>query len=323
MVALIPVIALVQGVIVSAVVVAGAALRTTVICHTADPAAVHDSRHIGGKVCALTADAGDDDHGGVRICLGVCHHLVGVQADIRLGQGPVLLCHADAGAGGAVIGVELAQLVVGLDACIMQTGEQIGDRVSVVQSAGTGAAIAGAGGSPAEDVQLGARSHRQDVVVVLSQNDAFLSDLIDQLGGLCGSLLTDGTFAGDQVQHGGHGAGADEVDDDRQRQQNGEAGLRTNHLLFRFGHLPHREHHEEREYEDDAECNQIVLNVRNYLHYIIHIDGQHNFLPPYSESIFSGYSSRSVASIINGFKENSQTSSQSVILEAYFAEVSI
>ena len=205
----------------------------------------------------------------------------------------------------------------------MQTGEQIGDRVSVVQSAGTGAAIAGAGGSPAEDVQLGARSHRQDVVVVLSQNDAFLSDLIDQLGGLCGSLLTDGTFAGDQIQHGGHGAGADEVDNNRQRQQNGEAGLRTDHLLFRFGHLPHREHHEEREYEDDAECNQVVLNVRNYLHYIIHIDGQHNFLPPYSESIFSGYSSRSVASIINGFKENSQTSSQSVILEACFAEVSI
>ena len=322
-VALIPVIALVQGVIVSAVVVAGTALRTTVICHTADPAAVHDSRHIGGKVCALTADAGDDHHSGVRVFLGVCHHLVGVQADIRLGQGPVLLCHADAGAGGAVIGVELAQLVVGLDACIMQTGEQVGDRVSVVQSAGTGAAVAGAGGSPAEDVQLGAGSHRQDVVIVLSQNDAFLGDLIDQLGGLCGSLLTDGTFAGDQVQHGGHGADADEVDDNRQRQQNGEAGLRTDHLLFRFGHLPHREHHEEREYEDDAECNQIVLNVRNYLHYIIHIDGQHNFLPPYSESIFSGYSSRSIATIINGFKENSQTSSQSVILEAYFAEVSI
>ena len=323
MVALIPVIALVQAVVISAVVVAGAALRATVICHTADPAAVHDSRHIGGKVCALTADAGDDDHGGVRVCLGVCHHFVGVQADIRLGQGPVLLCHADAGAGGAVIGVELAQLVVGLDACIMQAGEQVGDRVSVVQSAGTRAAIAGAGGSPAEDVQLGAGSHRQDVVIVLSQNDAFLGDLIDQLGGLCGSLFADGAFAGDQVQHGGHGAGADEVDDNRQRQQNGEAGLRTDHLLFRFGHLPHREHHEEREYEDDAECNQIVLNVRNYLHYIIQIDGQHNFLPPYSESIFPGHSSRSVASIINGFKENSQTSSQSVILEAYFAEVSI
>ena len=198
----------------------------------------------------------------------------------------------------------------------MQTGEQVGDRVGAVQSAGTGAAVAGAGGSPAEDIQLGTGSHRQDVVIVLSQNDAFLSDLIDQLGGLCGSLLTDGTFAGDQIQHGGHGAGADEVDNNRQRQQNGEAGLRTDHLLFRFGHLPHREHHEEREYEDDAECNQVVLNVRNYLHYIIHIDGQHNFLPPYSESIFSGYSSRSVASIINGFKENSQTSSQSVILEA-------
>ena len=322
-VALIPVIALVQGVIISAVVVAGTLFTAAILSHTADPAAVHDSRHVGGKVCALTADAGDDDHGGVRVCLGVCHHLVGVQADIRLGQSPVLLGHTNGGAGGAVIGVELAQLVVGLDACIMQTGEQVGDRVSVVQSAGTGAAIAGAGGSPAEDVQLGARSHRQDVVVVLSQNDAFLGDLIDQLGSLCGSLLTDGTFAGDQVQHGGHGAGADEVDDNRQRQQNGEAGLRTDHLLFRFGHLPHREHHEEREYEDDAECNQIVLNVRNYLHYIIHIDGQHNFLPPYSESIFSGYSSRSIATIINGFKENSQTSSQSVILEACFAEVSI
>ena len=315
-VALIPVIALVQAVIVSAVVVAGAALRTTVICHTADPAAVHDSRHVGGKVCALTADAGDDDHSGVRVCLGICHHLVGVQADIRLGQSPVLLGHTNAGTGSAVVGVELAQLVVGLDARIVQAGEQVGDGIDVVQCAGAGAAVARAGGGPAKDVQLGARGHRQDVVIVLCQNDALLRDLVHQLGRLCGGLLADGTFAGDQIQYGGHGAGADEVDDNRQRQQNGEAGLRTDHLLFRFGHLPHREHHEEREYEDDAECNQIVLNVRNYLHYIIHIDGQHNFLPPYSESIFSGYSSRSIATIINGFKENSQTSSQSVILEA-------
>ena len=153
-----------QAVIVSAVVVAGTLFTAAILSHTADPAAVHDSRHIGGKVCALTADAGDDDHGGVRVCLGVFHHLVGVQADIRLGQSPVLLCHTNGGAGGAVIGVELAQLVVGLDACIMQTGEQVGDRVSVVQSAGTGAAVAGTGGSPAEDVQLGAGRDRKSVV---------------------------------------------------------------------------------------------------------------------------------------------------------------
>ena len=323
MVACIPVVALVQAVVIRAVVIASAALRAAVVCHTADPAAVHNSSHIGGKVCALAADAGDDHHGGVRVFLGVCHHLVGVQADVRFRQGPVLLCHADAGTGSAVVGVELAQLVVGLDARIVQAGEQVGDGIGVVQRAGAGAAVAGAGGGPAKDVQLGAGGHGQDVVIVLCQNDALLRDLVHQLGRLCGGLLADGAFTGDQIQHGGHGAGADEVDNDDQCQQNGEAGLRTNHLLFRFGHLPHREHHEEREYEDDAECNQIVLNVRNYLHYIIHIDGQHNFLPPYSESIFSGYSSRSIATIINGFKENSQTSSQSVILEAYFAEVSI
>ena len=132
-VALIPVVALVQGIVVSTIVVSGAALRAVSLCHAADPAAVRDGSHIGGQVSALAADAGDDDHGGVRECLGVLHHLIGVQIDIGFGQGPVLLHHANAGAVRLVIGVELAQFLVGLDAGIVQTGQQIGDRVSGVQ----------------------------------------------------------------------------------------------------------------------------------------------------------------------------------------------
>ena len=275
-VACIPVVALVQGVVIRAVVVASAALRAAVVCHTADPAAVHDSSHIGGKVCALAADAGDDHHGGVRVFLGVCHHLVGVQADVRLGQGPVLLCHADAGTGSAVVGVELAQLVVGLNARIVQAGEQVGDGIGVVQCAGAGAAVAGAGGGPAKDVQLGARGHGQDVVIVLCQNDAFLRDLVHQLGRLCGGLLADGAFTGDQIQHGGHGADADEVDNDDQCQQNGDTRLRTDHLLLGFRQLLGRKHRNECDHDHDAEGDQVVLDVGNYLHYIIHIDGQHN-----------------------------------------------
>ena len=280
MVALIPVVALVQGIVVSTIVVSGAALRAVSLCHAADPAAVHDGSHIGGQVSALAADAGDDDHGGVRECLGVLHHLIGVQIDIGFGQGPVLLHHANAGAVRLVIGVELAQFLVGLDAGIVQTGQQIGDRVSGVQRTGTGAAIAGVGGRPAEDVQLGARSHRQNIVLVLCQNDALCGDLIDQLRGLCRGLLVDGAAAGNEVQHGGHGAGADQVDNDGQRQQNGKARLCTDHLLFCFGQLPHRNHHNDRQSENYTKRDEVAANVRQNLHHVIQIDGQHNVSPP-------------------------------------------
>ena len=280
MVALIPVVALVQGIVVSTIVVSGAALRAVSLCHAADPSAVHDGSHIGGQVSALAAAAGDDDHGGVRECLGVLHHLIGVHADIGFGQGPVLLHHANAGAVRLVIGVELAQFLVGLDAGIVQTGQQIGDRVSGVQGTGTGAAIAGVGGRPAEDVQLGARSHRQNIVLVLCQNDALCGDLIDQLSRLCRGLLADGAAAGNEVQHGGHGAGADQVDNDGQRQQNGKARLCTDHLLFCFGQLPHRNHHNDCQSENYAKRDEVAANVRQNLHHVIQIDGQHNVSPP-------------------------------------------
>ena len=47
-----------------------------------------------------------------------------------------------------------------------------------------------------------------------------------------------------------------------------------------------REHHDERKHEDNAECNQVIFDIRNHLHYIIHIDGQHNFLPSSFQVVF-------------------------------------
>ena len=277
-VALIPVVALVQRVVVGTVVVSGAALRTVSLCHAADPAAIHNGSHIGGQICALAADTGDDDHCGIRECFCVLHHLIGVQTDIGLRQGPVLRRYANAGAVCLVVGVELAQFLVGLDAGIVQAGQQIGDGVSGVQRTGTGAAVAGVGGSPAENVQLGAGSHRQDAVFVLCQNDTVCGDLIHQLGGLCRGLLADGAAAGHQIQHGGHGAGADQVDNDGQCQQNGKARLCTDHLFLCFGQFAHRDHHNDRQCKHYTKRDEVPTNIRKDLHHVIHIDGQHSFL---------------------------------------------
>ena len=320
-VALVPVVALVQRVVVGAVVVSGAALRAVSLCHAADPAAVHNGSHIGGQVCALAADTGDDDHCGIRECFCILHHLIGVQADVGFGQGPVLCHHANAGAVCLVVGVELAQFLVGLDAGIVQAGQQISDGVSSVQRTGTGAAVAGVGGSPAEDVQLGAGSHRQDAVFVLCQNDTVCGDLIDQLRGLCRGLLGDGAAAGDQVQHGGHGAGADQVHNDGQRQQNGQARLCTDHLLLCFGQLAHSDHHDDRQQRNHAKRDEVAANVRQHLHHVIQVNGQHNFPPSDRVNNECGaHNSAELIDMIPNAHRKFLFSSQIVVLGAQFAK---
>ena len=286
MVACIPIIALIEGIVVGAVVVTSALFIAAVLCHAANPVAARNCGHVGGKVCTLTANAGDNDHCSIGEVLRILHHLVGIEIDIGFRQSPILLRHTNGRTLSVVIGIELAQFVVGLNASIMQASEQVRDGVSIIQSTRTCTAVAGIRRRPAEDVQLRTGSHRQDLVVVLCQNDALLCNLVDQLRCLCRGLLADRATDGNQIQHGGHGAGANKICNDSQRQQNGNAGLHPDEFLFRLGHLPYCEHHDERKHEDNAECNQVIFDIRNHLHYIIHVDGQHNFLPLSFQVVF-------------------------------------
>jgi len=70
--------------------------------------------HVLRQVGALAAHSTDDHHSGVGELLGVIHELAGVLVCRGLGQGPVLGEHFDLGAVCTVLGIEVAQLFVGL-----------------------------------------------------------------------------------------------------------------------------------------------------------------------------------------------------------------
>ena len=197
---------------------------------------VVDGAHIGGQVSKLTADAADDDHRSVRERLGVVDQLLGVAGGGGLGQGPVMVAVTQGRALGAVSGVEIAQLGVGVDAGIVQAVQQADGGTVGRDRTGTGAAVDGADRSPAKDVQVTAGSEGQFVIVVLEQNDAFLGNLGTQGVGLVTGFLGDGAVAGDQVEHGAHGAKGNQVEHDAEGQQHSQAGLGAHH---EFGGLCH------------------------------------------------------------------------------------
>ena len=262
-VALIPVVALVQALVVGLGV--------------ADfgRGAVGQLVHIGGQVGAFAADAGDDDDGLVRVLLGAVQQLVGVQAGSRLGDGPVALPHADDGAVGLILGVEVDEVLVGVEPGVAQAVQQADHGEGVAQRTGTGAAVAGVGGRPAKDVDVVAGSQRQVGAVVFQQHDAFVGDVLAQLGGGVDGLIADGAAAGRQRDQGGHGAEADQVDHDAQRQQDGHAGLGTDHEFFRLALRFAGDHGDDGDDEHNAERSQIRRNGRQYVDDVIHVDSQH------------------------------------------------
>ena len=191
--------------------------------------------HIGGQVRTLAANTADDDHRSVRERLGVVDQLLGVAGGGGLGQGPVMVAVTQRRALGAVSGVEIAQLGVGVDARVVQAIQQADGGTVGRDRAGAGAAVDRADRSPAKDVQVAAGREGQFVVIVLQQDDAFLGNLGAQGVGLCTRFFGDSAVAGDQVEHGAHRAKGNQVEHDAESQQHGQAGLGAHHEFGGLG----------------------------------------------------------------------------------------
>ena len=101
--------------------------------------------------------------------------------------------------------------------------------------AGAGAAVDRADRSPAKDVQVAAGSEGQFVVIVLQQDDAFLGNLGAQGVGLVTGFLGDSAVAGDQIEHGAHGAKGNQVEHDAESHQHGQARLGAHHEFSGLG----------------------------------------------------------------------------------------
>ena len=196
---------------------------------------VVESIHVSGQVSHFATNAADDDHRSVRERLGVVDQLLGVAGGGGLGQGPVMVAVTQRRALGAVSGVEIAQLGVGVDARVVQAIQQADGGTVGRDRAGAGAAVDRADRSPAKDVQVAAGSEGQFVVIVLQQDDAFLGNLGAQGVGLCTRFFGDSAVAGDQVEHGAHGAKGNQVEHDAESQQHGQAGLGAHHEFGGLG----------------------------------------------------------------------------------------
>ena len=253
------------------VVVAGLKIVVAVTC------VVGDLRHIGGQVSTLAAHAGDDYHGGIRESLGVVHQLVGVLCSLRLRQGPVLREHTHHRAVCTVRGVEVGELGVQLKAGILQALQQGDGGVSIGQCTGTGAAVAGVGGSPAKDVQLAVLGHGQGAVVI-QQNDALVGNVLAQLGSGCHVLLADLAAAGGKGDHGVHGAGEDQVHGNGKCQHHAQTRLPADQILFGLALLTAGDHDCDQQNCYDTKADQLRFDRVENLDDVIHIDGQHSFL---------------------------------------------
>ena len=265
----VPVVPLVEGIVIGADII-GVARTAAGGIGTVDHA-----HHVVGQVGALAAHAGNDDHGGVRKLLGAVHELVGVQAHIGLRKGPVLVPHAHHRPVGLVVDIEVLQLVVQLQPRLPQALKQGDGGIGVVERAGAGAAVAGVGGGPAEYVQLGFAGQGQDGLVVLQKHNALFSHGGHQLRGLGGGRVGEVRGLADQVQHTGHGTGANQVGHNDQGQQDGDSRLPADQEFFGLVHVPARHHDHNGQDGNDRKGDQVHLDLVQYFHDIIHVDTEH------------------------------------------------
>ena len=178
-VARVPVITFVEGVVVACRRVGRAVLI----------GAFDDRLHVRRKVGAFSARTGDHDHGGIGEGLRVRHKVSRIGFDVRFGQRPVLDPHADHRAVRLVLRIEPAEFGVRLNAGIRKTLEKVYRRIRLVERAGTAAAQHGVRGGPSEHIELGAFRQGKEAVLVLKEYRAFLCDLHSQLRGVLGSLF--------------------------------------------------------------------------------------------------------------------------------------
>ena len=260
-IACIPVVALVEGIVIGCCSVGCSVLI----------GAVNDALYVSGKVCALSAGTGDHDHCGVRECLRIRHHVGRIGADIGLGQCPVLCPHAADRTVRLVSGVEITELCVGLNACVIQTLQKADRLISLIQSAGSAAAQHGICGSPAEYVELGTLSHRKNAFV-LQKHRAFLSDLNGQCRSFFGGLFGNRTASADQVEHRAHGAGAYHIHAYADACDRSDKCRASDETLSGFCHLADSDLDNDRSENDDADRDQVGLDRCDDVHNVTHVN---------------------------------------------------
>ncbi len=228
----------------------------------------------GGQVGALAARAGEDDHGyvGIGRCL-VEHPRRLILGDGGLGAGPVLAHHADAGALVPPAGVEAGQVLIVLDARLLDAFQQGDGGVQPGQGAGAGAAVHGVGGRPAEGIHLGALPQGEQAALVLEQHKALVGNVLAQGAGVGDALLADVAaapqgHAHDAVQR----SGEDHVHDDHQRHNEAHPGGTPGNALGGLGQLHGRDGHSDGHHQDHGQGDEIALDHAQCGDDVVHVD---------------------------------------------------
>ena len=96
-----------------------------------------------------------------------------------------------------------------------------------------------------------------------------------QFGGLSSRGLGEVRGLADQVQHTGHGAGADQVGNDDHGQEQGQAGLGADQEFFVFRQLSTSHDSGDGKHRKHSKDNQVGFDHAKYVHDIIHVDSKH------------------------------------------------
>ena len=153
--------------------------------------------------------------------------------------------------------------------------------VEVVEAARAGAAVDGVGGGPAEEVQTLGVLKGQDALV-LEEHEALLRDLCGDSLRLLGKVLGDRggrCAAADQAQQGGHGAEANEICHDQDREQRREPALTADEFLPGLGQLFHRDGHGDGGHKGHGNGDKVGNEPLQYADQVFHFKRDHGFAP--------------------------------------------
>ena len=229
----------------------------------------------GQVIVTLACGTGQNNHSHVGEGLGVADQLLGIGGNRGLGQSPALLLDGHFGTFAGVGGVEGFQLFVQGEACVDQALLHGNDVEQGVDAAGTGTAVQGIHGCPAEQVQVHSVGQGQCIFLVLQQNEAFschgLSHQLGLFGGVCVHL----GFAHGQADQVGHGSKADQVCGNCDGQHHSKDRIPADNELLALAHVL-----DERHSDDDCDANhqsngqrdQVLLAGLQYADHVLHVD---------------------------------------------------
>ncbi len=226
------------------------------------------------QVRALAAGAGDNDDGGVGVGLGVVEHPGGlILSHGGLGHGPVLAPHTHHGPLVPPVGVELGQILVVLDARLLDALQQGDGGVQPGQGAGPGAAVHGVGGGPAEGVHLRALPQGEQAALVLQQDKALVGDVLTQRAGVADAALADVAAAPQgHADDAIHGSGEDQVDDDHQGHHEGHPRAAPHQAFQGLLELDGRDGGRDGQHQNHGDGDQVPLHQAYCVFHVFDVD---------------------------------------------------